>query len=282
MFSFVCLAVVCPGTFAASTAVPLDGSSSPSRARLVTTGGGPMGTAPVVSFVQMSFQDRVVRTSAHAGSAPQWNELLTLPFKAPGGDYSPNVLNGVSDAVVVSVFDEVTSSFIRDDRDKHTAFTQTEYRLLGSLTVPFSTLYHLGHFEGEFRLESPLSNLAYVSKKDLTVATATVATVAHSGVHDVDAATTAVSNMDLVDSSRDAHIFVSLTLTPQLQQPESDAMAKANADVRPRAPGIDTKVMDHAKAWENKYHRKDRPVKVCLWDCLGVNDLMGAMWRLPG
>lgn len=234
-----------------------------------TTAALTMQTAPVVSYVQMSFQDKVVRTAAHAGTAPQWNELLALPFKSPGGDYSPNILEDVADKVVIGVFDEVTVKYVADDRDKHTAFTQSENRLIGTVTIPFNTLYHHGHIEGEFRLQAPMASLAYVSKKDLTHS-GTAQPEAGMVVHDVDAPVTLI---DLADSTRDPHIFVSMTLQPLLKAPGSDDDDTASGnepDIRPRAPGIDNAIMDHAHAWEVKYKKKHRQIKVRACVCVDV------------
>jgi hypothetical protein len=221
----------------------------------------------------MSFQGQTARTSAHTGSAPQWNELLTLPFKAPSGDYSPAALDAVTDVVTVSIFDEVTVSYIQDDRDKHTAVSQSEHRYLGSFSVPFTTLYHNGHIEGEFRLDAPLSSLAYITKKDATGGGVLVPGSPLSPHHGRDPETAVSNALDVVDSNRDAHVYVSLTLVPRLQLSEFDGVSNS-AIVRPRAPGVDNSVMDHAKAWEIKYNKKDRPIKAFALNSKGHHVLL--------
>lgn len=117
--------------------------SSPSTASTAST--------TIISYVQLSFQNKIARTSAHAGVAPQWNQVLTLPFKAPSGDYSAAALSNITDHIQISLFDEVTTNFTRDDRDRHTTVTQKEARYLGCVRIPFTSLYQAGHIEGEFR-----------------------------------------------------------------------------------------------------------------------------------
>lgn len=261
---------VSESTFSDTTVTaPPSPSRSPRRSQgIVTT-----GTAPVVSFVQLTFQEGSVRTTAHSGTAPQWNEVLALPFKSPGGDYSPATLSTLPDMVNIAVFDEVTTTFVTDDRDKHTTYTQSEHRYLGSVSIPFTTLYHSGSIEGEFRLNAPMASLAYLTKKESGATTTTSRGYASPsralpGDEEGLGITGAMQSLDLVDSSRDAHIYVSLTLTPALAPPE---VSGGESNVRPRAPDVDPSIMDHAKAWEVKYTSKLKPIKVLAF-YLHLND----------
>ena len=82
---------------------------APSVAALVANEGLPS----VSPFVHVSFGGAAVKSTASAGIAPQWNELLTLPFTPPNNDFSPMALAAVRDDVVVSLFDEVCAHLRR-------------------------------------------------------------------------------------------------------------------------------------------------------------------------
>lgn len=107
------------------------------------------------------------------------------------------------------------------------------------------------------RLVSPIASLAYVMKRD-PGAIKGLSPSRGVGAEDMNWNAVA-SSVDVVDGVHDPHVFLSLTLTPQLFEADT---AVSVSDVRPRAPGVDNKFMDHAKAWEAKYCTKQRPVRV--------------------
>ena len=59
------------------------------------------------SFVEVRFQENFVATSCIDGGAPLWKQSITLPFRPPQDDYTPNNLNQIRDDLIFTLFDEV-------------------------------------------------------------------------------------------------------------------------------------------------------------------------------
>ena len=49
------------------------------------------------TFVEVHFQENVSATTSMEGGAPLWKQSLSLPFRAPQDDYTPDSLGRVSD-----------------------------------------------------------------------------------------------------------------------------------------------------------------------------------------
>ncbi|XP_076029366.1 coiled-coil and C2 domain containing 2A [Oratosquilla oratoria] len=113
-------------------------------------------------LIEVTFQRCVRTTSAAHGPNPTWNQQLTLPFRAPNDDFSPSSLQSVTDHIYLHMFDEVIHDLLEDERLRETTIHhRIEKRWLGSLKIPFSTLYLNNKIEGTFRLESPVILLGY-------------------------------------------------------------------------------------------------------------------------
>ncbi|XP_038057381.1 coiled-coil and C2 domain-containing protein 2A-like isoform X2 [Patiria miniata] len=126
-------------------------------------GTGQTQSAPQVRpFVEITFQQTVQRTSVTEGPNPNWNEELKLPFIAPNDDYSSANLQTVKDTIYIHLFDEVVTDLLEDDRDRGTNIHQRmERRWLGSISMPFTTVYFQGRVSGTFRMEAPMVLLGY-------------------------------------------------------------------------------------------------------------------------
>nr|XP_018907512.1 PREDICTED: coiled-coil and C2 domain-containing protein 2A [Bemisia tabaci] len=112
---------------------------------------------PVHPFVEVSFQNKSYRTTSAEGSNPTWNQDLVISLKTTNIDLS--MLNEV---IYIHLFDEVVIDLLEDDRLKGTMIHQRfERHWLGSLSIPFSTLYHNFRIEGTFQLYSPPCLLGY-------------------------------------------------------------------------------------------------------------------------
>ncbi|CAM9149740.1 unnamed protein product, partial [Hapterophycus canaliculatus] len=114
------------------------------------------------SFVEVQFQDTRKRTNVYEGLTPLWKESLDLPFTPPMADFSPANLAQVHEMIIISLFDEVefddrrSGGFLEDE-----TATRKEKHFLGSLVLPFQTVYQAGRVEGLLRLDVPAVNLGY-------------------------------------------------------------------------------------------------------------------------
>ncbi|XP_071499381.1 coiled-coil and C2 domain-containing protein 2A-like [Diadema antillarum] len=124
-------------------------------------------SAEVRPFVEVVFQQTTKQTCVAEGANPNWNEELALPFKAPNNDYSSSNLQTVRDQIYMNLFDEVVIDMLQDDRDRGTNVHQRlEKRWLGSLSIPFSTIYFQGKVSGAIRVEAPSTLLGYERSRE--------------------------------------------------------------------------------------------------------------------
>ncbi|GMF33814.1 unnamed protein product [Phytophthora fragariaefolia] len=139
-------------------------------------------------FVQISFQGKTRQTSCATitgtvhkgerdnGAHPVWIETAALPFHPPQDDWSPEGIESTQDIIRFNIFDQVTrpaSTYpAEEDRQEkeerlgaQTRALHRENCFLGSLEVPFLTLYHAGRLEGSLRCEMPVEHLGYANLK---------------------------------------------------------------------------------------------------------------------
>ncbi|XP_040568935.2 coiled-coil and C2 domain-containing protein 2A [Lepeophtheirus salmonis] len=146
--------------------VRVDSESSHSSTSLKTSVSGSkeiLRESKVNSFVEARFQGESVRTSSSPGPNPAWNQQLTLNFKSKNNDYSPDSLNKVNDALHLHLFDEIIVDLSPESSDdcEDQIYQRFERKWLGSMIIPFSSIYKNTRIEGTFRLYSPPILLGY-------------------------------------------------------------------------------------------------------------------------
>jgi coiled-coil and C2 domain-containing protein 2A len=120
-------------------------------------------------FVEMRFQGQKSATTPIQGPSPQWNQMLQVQVDAPRGEFSPSVLMGMADKLHINVFDRLQTTTKLDAIDDPTgsgSIKHDERRWMGSLSVPFSTIYSSERIEGVFELQGPGHIIGYSKSND--------------------------------------------------------------------------------------------------------------------
>lgn len=169
----------------------------------------------VSPFVEVVFQRESVRTSTAQGSQPTWNETLALNFKPLNDDLSPTNLTKISDSLYLNLFDEVSTP----TKDGNERSIRLERKWLGSLRIPFSTLYLNSKVEGTFCLSVPtiLFGYDYESRSSPNIPSSSARRPSTFG------GSNPTSNMEgniSLSAPEKTYLNIFVTIDPTLQKPE--------------------------------------------------------------
>lgn len=141
------------------------GHRFPSRVRAEAESKGLRGDdalEPAELMVEARFGDAIDSTPTAPGPNPQWNTQLLLPISPPRGEFTPSALLSMTESLCINVFDrKVFRSAIADDTSKNSSQERIEKRWLGSLTVPWATIFRRTRIDGSFVLEIPGHFIGY-------------------------------------------------------------------------------------------------------------------------
>lgn len=88
------------------------------------------------------------------GSQANWQETLTMELAVQGDDHQVE-LKSILDQFEFNLYDVEVLELEHDDREPNTVHEQYERRWLGSVEVPFSTIYSLGKIDGSLPVSPP-------------------------------------------------------------------------------------------------------------------------------
>ncbi|KAL7993993.1 putative CC2D2A, C2 domain-containing protein [Plasmopara halstedii] len=178
-------------------------------------------------FVQINFQGKVRQTTRATivgsfdkqddsiGANASWMETVAFPFHPPRDDWSPDGIESTREVIRFSIFDQVTRpASMSMDEDLHNGEEQfgsqtralhRENCFLGSLEIPFLTVYQAGRFEGSLRCQMPVEHLGYANLSVNTASKATSSTMAT--LSDPPSAASSCSEAPQQLRSRDAPMY---------------------------------------------------------------------------
>ena len=196
----------------------------------------------VFPFLEVSFQDQTVQTSIAESSQAAWNETIKLDLDVPNDDYSPANLLKIDDSIHLNLFDHV--EVIKDVLELEQKFNDTSppkkytKNWLGSVSIPFITLYMNSKIEGAFCVQKP----TYLTGYDFeTKPTFSLLTTGHN--QELDA-----SYFNNLDSKKNSYLTLFLTIDPQLNLPNKIEF-KCSTDE-------ETVIYNYAKDWQSQLNKK--------------------------
>ena len=120
-------------------------------------------------FVEITFQKRKSRTGTKKGQNPQWNEMLKLDIVSDE-DLTPETLmeSDIStEMIYINVFDELVTDILQDDRTReHFKHERKDNVWLGSVEIPFATVWERSRITGSFEISIPSTLLQYDTIRD--------------------------------------------------------------------------------------------------------------------
>ncbi|RUS72243.1 hypothetical protein EGW08_019997 [Elysia chlorotica] len=208
----------------------------------------------VCPFVEVMFQRSRVRTWQGEGPNPSFNEELELILRVPNDDYSPSSLQAIEDDIFINLFDEVTVDVLEDNRERETNIHQRiEKKWLGSIKIPFSTVYFNNKIDGTFRINTPPFLLGYT--------------------YDMMQAQPGASEVETTIGRGSSYLSMFVTIEPSLSLPEPFKEKLATTE--------EEELIERADAWQAELERQfpKRIYKTTVMDTMGKNVFVTRYFR---
>jgi coiled-coil and C2 domain-containing protein 2A len=127
-------------------------------------GGGRNGV--LKPFVEMCFQRRKICSgTGDDGSQPLWNQSLAMEIQAPEDDFRPEALmetDIATDIIYINLFDEITVDMLENGREREREmYIRKERVSMGSIEIPFPSIWERSRIDGKFPIKIPPSLLGY-------------------------------------------------------------------------------------------------------------------------
>ncbi|KAJ3338484.1 Coiled-coil and C2 domain-containing protein 2A [Kappamyces sp. JEL0680] len=121
--------------------------------------------AKLKPFVELSFQKRKTRSHTAEGPQPLWNQTLSVDIEAPDSDFRPEALmetDIATDVIYISLYDEMVVDMLQDDRERDKEmYIRKEKVYMGSIEIPFPSVWERSRIDGKFLVNIPPSLLGY-------------------------------------------------------------------------------------------------------------------------
>ncbi|XP_074594810.1 coiled-coil and C2 domain containing 2A [Brevipalpus obovatus] len=108
----------------------------------------------VNSIIEVIFQKQCHKTNSSAGAQPSWDETLAFEVNIPNNDFSPSNLATIDDSIYINLYDQLPEA-------ENESKKLLNIRFLGSISIPFSTLYLNSKIGGRFKLNMHPNLIGY-------------------------------------------------------------------------------------------------------------------------
>ena len=110
-------------------------------------------------LVECQFQNNITHTLTVSGRNANWQQTLIINIPLPSD--GPLDLRTITDHLDLNLYDEHVKKLPHDDREPNSIHKQIERRWLGSVGIPFSTIYALGKVDGVVAVKAPIFSSEY-------------------------------------------------------------------------------------------------------------------------
>ena len=119
-------------------------------------------------FCEFTFQRRKFHTNTVMGNNPLFNETVAVPIIAKNGDFKADALmetDLATETLYINIYDEIIVDLIQDDKEREREIYYRRDKVwIGSLEIPFCSIWERSRVDGKFPIAVPISLLGYTSE----------------------------------------------------------------------------------------------------------------------